>query len=100
MVGFIPFKDGLPLGELEIFADGFAQVELIKEMKDAKYRPMGLAEGPDGSLYISDSKKGKIWRVVYTADKSSFTDENLKEMELRKYLPHIKTPVEFQDIVK
>ena len=100
MVGFIPFKDGLLSGELEIFADGFAQVELIKEMKDAKYRPMGLAEGPDGSLYISDSKKGKIWRVVYTDEKLSFTDDNLKEMELRKYLPHIKTPIEFQDIVK
>ena len=100
MVGFIPFEEGLPSGDLEIFADGFAQVEVIKEMKDAKYRPMGLAEGPDGSLYISDSKKGKIWRVVYTADKTSFTAENLKEMELRKYMPHIKTPVEFQDIVK
>ena len=100
VVGFIPFKDGLPSGELEIFADGLAQVDVIKEMKDAKYRPMGLAEGKDGSLYISDSKKGKIWRVAYTADKTSFTDENLKEMELRKYLPHIKTPVEFQDIVK
>ena len=100
VVGFIPFKDGLPSGKLEIFADGFAQAEVIKEMKDVKYRPMGLAEGPNGSLYISDSKKGKIWRVAYTADKTSFTDENLKEMELRKYLPHIKTPVEFQDIVK
>ncbi|GIR20980.1 MAG: hypothetical protein CM15mP36_01870 [Flavobacteriales bacterium] len=90
----------MPSGELEIFADGFAQVEVIKEMKDAKYRPMGLAEGPDGSLYISDSKKGKIWRVLYTADKASFSDENLKEMQLREYLPHIKTPTEFEDIVK
>ena len=100
LVGFIPFEEGLPSGDLEIFADGFAQVEVIKEMKDAKYRPMGLAEGPDGSIYISDSKKGKIWRVAFTADKSSFTDENLKVMELRKHLPHIKTPIEFQDIVK
>ncbi len=100
VVGFIPFEEGLPSGDLEIFADGFAQVEVIKEMKDAKYRPMGLAEGPDGSIYISDSKKGKIWRVAFTGDKSSFTDENLKVMELRKNLPHIKTPIEFQDIVK
>ena len=100
VVGFIPFKDGLPSGELEIFADGFAQVEVIKEMKDARYRPMGLAEGPDGSLYISDSKKGKIWRVAYTADKTSFTDENLKNMKLREYLPHIKNPVEFKDIIR
>ena len=35
---------------------------IIKNMKDATYRPMGLSEGPEGSLYISDSKKGKIWR--------------------------------------
>jgi len=90
----------LPSGKLEIFADGFSQVEIIKEMKDAEYRPMGLAEGPDGSLYISDSKKGKIWRVVYTSDKLTFSDENLKNMELRKYLSHIKTPDEFEDIIK
>ena len=82
IVAFIPFDNGKPVGTLEVFADGFAGVDVIKEMKDAKYRPMGLAEGPDGSLYISDSKKGKIWRVVYTADKTSFTAENLKEMDL------------------
>ena len=27
--------------------------------------PDGVVEAPDGSLYISDSQKGKIWRVVY-----------------------------------
>ena len=32
-------------------------------MKDAVYRPIGLSVGPEGSLYISDSKKGKIWKV-------------------------------------
>ena len=25
----------------------------------------GLAFHPDGSLYIADSQKGKIWRVMY-----------------------------------
>ena len=99
-MGFIPFKDEYPSGELEIFADGFAQVDIIKDVKDAKYRPMGLAEGPDGSLYISDSKKGKIWRVFYTSSREDFAEINLKQMKLRKYLPHIKTPVEFEDIVK
>ena len=82
VVGFIPFSNGLPSGELEIFADGFAQVEVIKEMKDAKYRPMGLAEGPDGSLYISDSKKGKIWRVLYTADFRHFIKKSLFLMKI------------------
>ena len=100
VIGFIPFKDGLPSGNLEIFADGFANVEIIKDVKDAMYRPMGLAEGPDGSLYVSESKKGKIWRVIFDANKKEFGDKNLENMERRKYLPHIKTPTEFTDIVK
>ena len=33
--------------------------------RDAVHRPTGLAEGPDGSLYITDSMKGRVWRVVY-----------------------------------
>jgi glucose/arabinose dehydrogenase len=40
-------------------------VDIITEPDQAMHRPMGLAQGPDGSLYISDSKKGKIWRVIY-----------------------------------
>ena len=100
VVGFIPFNNGIPSGELEIFADGFAGVDVIKEMKDANYRPMGLAQGLDGSLYISDSKKGKIWRVLYTGNKAVFNNENLQNMQLRERLSHIKMPVEFEDIVK
>jgi len=99
IVGFMPFKNGIPSGKLEIFADGFAKLDLIKDVKNAKYRPMGLAQGPDGSLYISDSKKGKIWRVLYTDDKSAFTNENLKNMQLREYLPHIRNPIEFVDLI-
>jgi len=59
-----------------------------------------LAEGPDGSLYVSESKKGKIWRVIFDADKKKFVDKNLENMHRRKYLPHIKTPIEFTDIIK
>lgn len=67
-VAFVPFKDGLPSGEMEVFADGFAGVEVVKSPGNAVYRPMGLAQGPDGSLYISDSEKGRIWRVIYTGN--------------------------------
>lgn len=64
-VAFIPFgKDGKPSGKYEIFAQGFAGVNPIKSSGDAKHRPMGLAQGADGSLYITDSVKGKIWRVI------------------------------------
>jgi len=52
-------------GAYETFADGFAGVKEVREDGDAKYRPMGLAEGPDGSLYIGDTQHGRIWKVVY-----------------------------------
>ncbi len=68
-------------------------------MRDASYRPMGLAEGPDGSLYISESKKGKIWRILYTGDPLSFGEKELLEMEKRKSKSHLKKPIEFNDIV-
>lgn len=64
-VGFVPFKNGLPSGEMEIFADGFAGVSVVKNTNDAAHRPMGLAQGPDGSIYVSDSEEGRIWRIIY-----------------------------------
>lgn len=58
---------------------------------------MGLATGPDGSLYISESEKGKIWRVMYKGDKKKFGESQLAEMQERKETQaHIRTP----DIVK
>ncbi len=57
--------DGTPAGDWEVFADGFAGTDQIRSTGDAKHRPMGLAIGPDGSLYISDSVRGRIWRVIY-----------------------------------
>ncbi len=67
-VAFIPMKDGKPSGNWEVFAEGFAGGPDIKSPKDAKHRPMGLAEGPDGSLYISDSVKGTVWRILYNGN--------------------------------
>ena len=65
-VAFVPFgKDGKPSGDYEIFADGFAGGSEVKNPGDAKARPMGLAQGTDGSIYITDSVKGKVWRVIH-----------------------------------
>jgi glucose/arabinose dehydrogenase len=64
-VVFQPMKDGKPNGAYEVFADGFAGEMADNNPRNAKYRPVGLAIGPDGSLYISDSQKGRIWRVSY-----------------------------------
>jgi glucose/arabinose dehydrogenase/cytochrome c553 len=99
-VAFIPFRNGKPTGAWEVFADGFAQVDTIVNTSDAKYRPMGLAEGPDGSLYISESERGKIWRVMYRGNKRKFGAAELANMEKRKLLPHIKTPDEKNDIIR
>ena len=62
-VVFQPFKDGKTAGGFVVFADGFAGA--VKEPGRADFRPSGLAMGPDGALYISDDKHGRIWRVTY-----------------------------------
>ncbi|MCB9265465.1 MAG: PQQ-dependent sugar dehydrogenase [Lewinellaceae bacterium] len=65
-VAFVPMKDGQPSGDWEIFADNIAGIENIVSPRDAHHRPTGLAVGPDGALYITDSVKGKVWKVVYS----------------------------------
>ncbi len=68
-VVFVPVDDhGAPVGTYEIFADGFAGVEEFTNTGDARFRPAGLAVGPDGSLYVGDSEKGRIWRIFYTGE--------------------------------
>ncbi|MFQ5570768.1 MAG: PQQ-dependent sugar dehydrogenase [Rhodothermales bacterium] len=65
-VVFVPFVEGEATGAYEVFADGFTRVDTVASSRDAVYRPMGLAEGADGSLYIVDSRRGRLWRVIYT----------------------------------
>jgi len=64
---FVPFKDKLPSGKWEVFASGFSGVDVVKSPSDAKHRPCGLAQGPDGSLYVTDDANGRIYRIVYAA---------------------------------
>ena len=60
---FLPFKESLPVAEVEVFADGFAGG--IRSPSGAQHRPVGLAEGKDGSLYVTDDKGGRIWKITY-----------------------------------
>jgi glucose/arabinose dehydrogenase len=64
-VVFVPFKNGRPSGNYEMFASGFPGKDVLKGPNEAKYRPCGLAQGADGALYISDDKVGKIWKITY-----------------------------------
>ena len=64
-VTFVPFAGGKPSGKYEVFANGFAGQSPLMNPGQAAARPGGLAVGPDGSLYITEDAKGKIWRVMY-----------------------------------
>ena len=69
-VAFVPFgPDGMPLGDYEIFADGFSGRSSVNTPDQARFRPCGVAFGPDGTLYIGDSVKGRIWRITYTGER-------------------------------
>jgi glucose/arabinose dehydrogenase len=66
-VVFIPRAAGGFGPGYETFADGFAGGRL--DPGGARYRPAGLAQGPDGALYIADDQRGRVWRVVYPANR-------------------------------
>ncbi len=64
-VAFVPFKNGKPSGNYEIFAEGFAGKADISSPGQAEHRPCGLAQGPDGALYVTDDVKGTVWKISY-----------------------------------
>ncbi|MGD2155076.1 MAG: PQQ-dependent sugar dehydrogenase [Gemmatimonadales bacterium] len=67
-VVFVPFAGDVPSGRWEVFADGFAGAELGP--RGAAHRPSGLPQGPDGSLYVTDDRGGRVWRIIYVGDGS------------------------------
>lgn len=67
LIGFVPFKNGKPSGPWEIFADNFAGTDLVKPTGPVQHRPCGLAQGPDGSLYVTDDLNGTLFKISYQA---------------------------------
>lgn len=62
-VAFVPFDEkGNALGSYEAFA---------LDAKGKKYRMGGLAVAPDGSLYVSETDIGRIWRIIYTGENTT-----------------------------
>jgi glucose/arabinose dehydrogenase len=62
VVTFTSFAGGSPAQTFSTFAGGFAGGNFTPT---TEHRPVGLAQGPDGSLYVSDDRNGYIWRIMY-----------------------------------
>jgi glucose/arabinose dehydrogenase len=69
------FKDDKPTGEYEDFLTGF-----VISNEKAWGRPVGIAVGQDGSLFVTDDGSGTIWRVSYR--KARTTAETTPSKEL------------------
>ncbi|MGI4806154.1 MAG: PQQ-dependent sugar dehydrogenase [Janthinobacterium lividum] len=65
-VVFVPFENGKPASDKwEVFADNFSGGADKTKSGRADHRPCGLAQGPDGSIYVSDDSKGTIYKISY-----------------------------------
>jgi glucose/arabinose dehydrogenase len=62
---FQPVAKGKNAGPHEVFADGFKGKEPLMSPAEAVARPNGTNVGPDGTMYVTESVKGKIWRIIY-----------------------------------
>jgi glucose/arabinose dehydrogenase len=65
-VVFVPFENGKPTGKWEVFADNFTGSPENTAKGNANHRPCGLAQGPDGSIYVTDdTERGFVWKISY-----------------------------------
>ncbi len=64
-VVFAPFRFNRPAGSYSTFADGFNPNRGKPGAQPGTRRPVGLAEAPDGSLFVTDDAGGTVWRITY-----------------------------------
>jgi glucose/arabinose dehydrogenase/mono/diheme cytochrome c family protein len=90
-VVFQPLSGGKASGKYVIFADGFAG--RVEEPGAALHRPSGLAVGPDGSLYITDDQKGRVWKITYVGGNPSAKLQTVSATN-----PPVGTPAATQEL--
>jgi glucose/arabinose dehydrogenase len=59
-VVYAPLNKGIPTGEYVDFMTGFVTAD-----GDVWGRPVAVAEGRDGALYVSDDGGNCVWRITY-----------------------------------
>lgn len=59
-ITYVPFDSkGAPVGTYQVFAVG---------KSGSRLRMGGVSVAPDGSLYVSETDRGRIWRIFYTGE--------------------------------
>jgi len=60
-------------GRCQVFAAGFAGG--FNSPGQALHRPSGVAEGPDGSLYVADDVRGRFYKIVYKGNAQDASED-------------------------
>jgi glucose/arabinose dehydrogenase/mono/diheme cytochrome c family protein len=82
-VVFQPFKDGKPSGQWEVFADNFSGSPQKTASGRVDHRPCGLAQGPDGSLYVTDDLRGTLYKITYNSPNSDKMADAIKPISTK-----------------
>ena len=65
-ITIVPFDKAGKAGTPEVFADNFAGPNPSdRNTGKAQFRPSGIGIAPDGSLYVVDTVKGRLWHIYY-----------------------------------
>jgi glucose/arabinose dehydrogenase len=67
-VGFVPFRNGRPSGDVKEFVAGWMT---SPDSPNVWGRPVAVLALRDGSLLVSDDGGKKIWRITYSSGRAS-----------------------------
>jgi len=63
---YMPMQDGRAIGDYVDFMTGF-----VTPNGDVWGRPVAVAVGRDGALFVSDDSGNVVWRVAYTGESAT-----------------------------